>query len=352
MDPLEGLRVVELAAIGPVPYAGMLLTDLGAEVLRIDRADGVQPFAQWHRGLDRGRRRIALDLKHPDGLAELLRIVEGCDVLLEGFRPGVAERLGFGPEVCRERNPGLIYGRMTGWGQHGPLAHTPGHDINYLALSGALDAIGSPDGGPVVPLNLVGDFAGGSLPLVVGVLAAVIERRVTGIGRVIDAAIVDGTASLLTMLAAMDDAGLWSRERGHNLLDGGAPFYTVYACADGRHIAVGALEERFYLAFVRGLGLDPGQLPDRDDPGNWPALRRIFALRFAEAGRDAWAARLAESEACVTPVLSLAEAAEHPHHRARGTYARDASGALRPAPAPRLLALDDLPVREAAVGEP
>jgi alpha-methylacyl-CoA racemase len=350
MSPLEGLRVVELAAIGPVPYAGMLLADLGAEVVRIDRADGVRPFAAWHRGLERRRRRIALDLKHPDGLAALLRIIEDCDVLLEGFRPGVAERLGFGPDACHQINPGLIYGRMTGWGQRGPLAHTPGHDINYLALSGALDAIGPEGGDPVVPLNLVGDFAGGSLPLVAGVLAAVIERQRTGKGRVIDAAIVDGTASLLTMLAAMENAGLWSRGRGRNLLDGGAPFYTVYTCADGRHVAVGALEERFYLEFVLGLGLDPDLLPDRDEPANWPRLRRIFALRFAGAARDAWAARFEGSAACVTPVLSLAEAAEHPHHRARGTYTRDDAGALWPAPAPRFL--DDLPAREAAVGEP
>jgi alpha-methylacyl-CoA racemase len=337
MSPLEGLRVVELAAIGPVPFAGMILTDLGAEVTRIDRADGVRPFAEWHQGLDRGRNRIALDLKHPDGTAALLRIIEGCDVLLEGFRPGVAERLGIGPQVCHERNPGLIYGRMTGWGQDGPLADTVGHDINYLALSGALDAIGPEGGDPVVPLNLLGDFAGGSLMLVIGVLAAVIDRRTTGIGRVIDAAIVDGTASLLTMLAAMSDAGLWSRGRGRNLLDGGAPFYTVYTCADGRHVAVGALEERFYLAFVRGLGLDPAGLPDRDETANWPRLRRIFALLFAEAARDAWAARFEGTEACVTPVLSLAEAAEHPHNRSRGTYRRDDAGGLRAAPAPRFL---------------
>jgi alpha-methylacyl-CoA racemase len=350
MSPLEGLRVVELAAIGPVPYAGMLLADLGAQIVRIDRADGVRPFAEWHRGLDRGRRRVALDLKHPDGLAALLGIVEDCDVLLEGFRPGVAERLGFGPRECHARNPRLIYGRMTGWGQRGPLAHTVGHDINYLALSGALDAIGPEGGDPVVPLNLIGDFAGGALPLALGVLAAVIERAGTGAGRVIDAAIVDGTASLLTMLAAMDGAGLWSRGRGRNLLDGGAPFYTVYTCADGRHVAVGALEERFYLEFVHGLGLDPDRLPDRDEPANWPRLRRAFALRFAEAGRDAWAARFEGSQACVTPVLSLAEAAEHPHLRARGTYPRDEAGALRPAPAPRFL--DELPVRAAAIGEP
>jgi len=350
MSPLEGLRVVELAAIGPVPYAGMLLADLGAQVVRVDRADGQRPFAAWHRGLDRGRAAVALDLKAPDGLAALLELADRSDVLLEGFRPGVAERLGFGPRVCLERNPGLVYGRMTGWGQDGPLAHTVGHDINYLALSGALDAIGPEGGDPVVPLNLVGDFAGGSLPLVVGVLAALFERRATGAGRVIDAAIVDGTASLLTMLAAMDGAGLWSRGRGRNLLDGGAPFYTVYTCADGRHVAVGALEERFYLAFVRGLGLDARQLPDRDDPENWPRLRRAFALRFAEDGRDAWARRFEGSEACVTPVLSLAEAAEHPHHRARGTYRSDGAGLRLPGPAPRFL--EDLPVRGAAVGEP
>jgi alpha-methylacyl-CoA racemase len=349
MSPLEGLRVVELAAIGPVPYAGMLLADLGAQVLRVDRADGRRPFAAWHRGLDRGRRAVALDLKHPDGIAALLGIVEDSDVLLEGFRPGVAERLGCGPDACRARNPALVYGRMTGWGQHGPLAQDPGHDINYLALSGALDAIGPAGGDPVVPLNLLGDFAGGALPLVVGVLAALVERARTGAGRVIDAAIADGTASLLTMLTAMDGAGLWGGGRGGNLLDGGAPFYTVYACADGRHIAVGALEERFYLEFVRGLGLDPAQLPDRDDRREWPRLRRVFARRFAQAGRDAWARRFAGTQACVTPVLSLAEAAEHPHHRARGTYRRDGAGLL-PAPAPRFL--DELPVRAAAVGEP
>jgi alpha-methylacyl-CoA racemase len=348
MSPLEGLRVVELAAIGPVPYAGMLLADLGAEVVRVDRADGERPFAAWHRGLDRGRRSVALDLKQPAGLAALLRLVEGCDVLLEGFRPGVAERLGFGPRECHARNRALVYGRMTGWGQHGPLAHSPGHDINFLALSGALDAIGPEGGPPVVPLNLVGDFAGGALPLVVGVLAALIERRGTGVGRVIDAAIADGTAALLTMLAAMDSAGLWDRGRGRNLLDGGAPFYTVYACADGRHIAVGALEERFYLEFVRGLGLDPAQLPDRDDPEHWPGLRRAFALQFAECDRDTWAKRFEESEACVTPVLSLAEAAEHPHHRARGTY-RGGAGRRLPAPAPRFL---DGPPREPAPREP
>jgi len=336
MSPLEGLRVLELAAIGPVPYAATLLADLGAEVVRIDRAEGERPFASWHRGLDRGRRCVALNLKRPRELAELLRLVEGCDVLLEGFRPGVAERLGFGPRECQARNPGLIYGRMTGWGQHGPLAHTPGHDINYLALSGALDAIGPEGGDPVVPLNLVGDFAGGALPLAVGVLAAVIERRTTGVGRVIDAAIVDGTASLLTMLAAMAAAGQWGRGRGRNLLDGGAPFYTVYTCADGRHVAVGALEERFYAQFVRGLGLDPDELPDRDDPEHWPALRRLFALRFAEADRDSWATRFEGTEACVTPVLSLEEAAEHPHHRARGTY-RDEAGLRLPAAAPRFL---------------
>ena len=347
MSPLHGLRVLELAAIGPVPYAAMLLADLGAEVVRIDRADGEQPFAAWHRGIDRGRRRVALDLKQPDALARLLSLVEDSDVLLEGFRPGVAERLGFGPRACHERNPGLVYGRMTGWGQDGPLAHAPGHDINFLALSGALDAIGPEGGDPVVPLNLVGDFAGGALPLAVGVLAAVLEQRTTGIGRVIDAAIVDGTASLLTMLASMEGAGLWSRGRGRNLLDGGAPFYTVYTCADGRHVAVGALEERFYRQFVRGLGLDPEQLPDRDDPAQWPALRRQFALRFATADRDSWAGRFDGTEACVTPVLSLAEAAEHPHHRARGTY-RDEAGLRLPAAAPRFL---DDPSRAAAAAQ-
>jgi alpha-methylacyl-CoA racemase len=341
MSPLEGLRVVELAAIGPVPFAGMILTDLGAQVTRIDRADGVRPFAEWHQGLDRGRERIALDLKHPDGTAALLRIVEGCDVLLEGFRPGVAERLGIGPQVCHERNPGLIYGRMTGWGQDGPLADTVGHDINYLALSGALDAIGPEGGDPVVPLNLLGDFAGGSMFLVAGILAALYQRRGSGRGQVVDAAIVDGAAHLTTMIHAMRAAGVWQDRREANLLDGGAPFYGVYETSDGGHMAVGALEERFYAEFAALLGLTGQQTALRGDPARWPELRAAVAARFRSRSREEWTAVFTGADACTAPVLSLAEAPNHPHLAARGTFtdpAADPAGVAQPAPAPRFSA--------------
>ena len=333
MGPLDGVRIVELAAIGPVPFAGMMLADLGASVLRVDRVRSDRP-AQPHRILDRGRRSVALDLKDPRAVDVVLRMAERSDVLIEGFRPGVAERLGIGPDPCRERNPRLVYARMTGWGQDGPLAGAPGHDINYLALSGALDAIGPAGGAPVPPLNLLGDFAGGGLLLVTGILAALYERQRSGAGQVIDAAIVDGVAGLLSMLLGMAAAGQWQPERGTNILDGGAPFYAVYACADGRYVAVGAIEEPFYRALLHGLGLDPARLPDRLDAAQWPALRRVLAERFALRGRDEWLAVFAGTEACVTPVLTAAEAGEHPHLDARGTYVLD-DGLVQPAPAPR-----------------
>ncbi|MFH9471897.1 CaiB/BaiF CoA transferase family protein [Streptomyces clavifer] len=324
--PLHGLRVLELAAIGPAPFACMMFADLGADVVRVDRADGRRSFTDWHRELDRGRRTVALDLKDPSGVADLLRLMDGADVLVEGFRPGVAERLGIGPDVCRERNPGLVYARMTGWGQDGPLADTPGHDINYLALTGALYAIGEAGGPPVPPVNLLGDFGGGAMFLVTGVLAALHERRSSGLGQVVDAAIVDGVNTLLAMATGMADAGHWRHERGANLLDGGAPYYTCYVCADGGHVAVGALEERFYGALLAGLGIGPDRLPDRADPANWPALRREFAGRFLLHDRDTWARLFDGTEACVTPVLRIDEAPAHPHQRARG------GGPAAPAP--------------------
>ena len=317
MGPLTGLRVVELAAIGPAPFACMVLADLGADVLRIDRADGRRSFEDWHQVLDRGRRSLALDLKDPAQVEELLRIVDGSDVLVEGFRPGVAERLGLGPGPCLERNPRLVFARMTGWGQDGPLASAPGHDINYLALTGALDAIGERGGPPVPPVNLLGDFAGGSMFLVAGILAALYQRRGSGRGQVVDAAIVDGVGAMLGMLVGMTASGQWHPERGTNLLDGGSPSYACYRCADGLHVAVGALEPRFYAALLDGLGLDPALLPDRDEPANWPRLRALLADCFARRDRDAWAAVFDGTEACVTPVLSVAEAAQHPHHLAR-----------------------------------
>ncbi|MEV8594595.1 CaiB/BaiF CoA-transferase family protein [Streptomyces sp. NPDC052012] len=332
--PLGGLRVLELAAIGPAPFACMLLADLGADVVRVDRPGVPRAFGAWHRVLDRGRRSVALDLKNPAAVDALLRLVDGADVLVEGYRPGVAERLGAGPSVCLARNPRLVYGRMTGWGQDGPLAQAAGHDINYLALSGALDAIGRPGGAPVVPLNLLGDFAGGGLPLALGILAALQERGRSGRGQVVDAAIVDGTAALLGMLAAMTAAGEWTPERGTNILDGGAPFYDVYACADGRHVAVGALEDRFYGALLAGLGLPPDDLPDRADRSSWPYLRACFAERFAARTRDDWATVFQGTDACVTPVLTLREAQRHPHHRARGVHT-ETHGVIQPAPAPR-----------------
>ncbi|MFD3422009.1 CaiB/BaiF CoA transferase family protein [Streptomyces decoyicus] len=331
---MHGLRVLELAAIGPAPYACMMLADLGAEVIRVDRPGQDRAFAAWHRILDRGRRPVALDLKDPAGTGLLLRLVDGADVLVEGFRPGVAERLGVGPAVCRARNPALVYGRMTGWGQDGPLAQAPGHDINYIGLTGVLHAIGPAGGAPVPPVNLLGDFGGGGMLLVAGILAALFERSRSGLGQVVDAAIVDGTASLAGMLLAMAQAGQWRADRGGNLLDGGAPFYAVYTCADGGYVAVGALEERFYTALLAGLGLAADRLPDRDDPANWPALRREFADRFATRTRAEWTAAFDGTQACVTPVLSLREAAGHPHHRARGTFLPTDEG-VQPAPAPR-----------------
>lgn len=335
MGPLAGVRVVELAAIGPVPYAGMLLADLGAEVVRVDRPYGDRPL-DAHRILDRGRRSVALDLKRPEAVETVLRLVERSDVLVEGFRPGVAERLGVGPDPCRSRNPRLVYARMTGWGRTGPLAGTAGHDVNYLARSGLLDALGRAGGPPTPPLNLLGDFAGGALPLVVGILAALYERERSGLGQVVDASVVEGTASLSGMLLALCAAGQWRPERGTNLLDTGAPFYDVYACSDGRYVAVGALEEPFYAALLDGLGLDPGAVPDRTDPACWPALRAVFTERFATRTRDEWGAVFDGTDACVTPVLSLDEAPD-------GYVERD--GTWEPAPGPHFsrtpLALPD-----------
>ncbi|MFD9443897.1 CaiB/BaiF CoA transferase family protein [Streptomyces sp. NPDC060006] len=332
--PLAGLRIVELAGIGPAPFACMMLADLGAEVIRVDRTDGRRPFGDWHRVLDRGRRSVALDLKAPEGSGALLRLTDRADVLVEGFRPGVAERLGIGPKACRGRNPALVYARMTGWGQQGPLADAPGHDINYIALTGALDAIGTDGGAPVPPVNLLGDFAGGGMLLVCGILAALQERQRSGTGQTVDAAIVDGTASLLAMLLAMRDEGAWDGPRGANLLDGGAPFYTTYPCAEGGYVAVGALEDRFYADLLTGLGFTADSLPDRGDQANWPALRAAFGARFATRTRAAWTEAFAATQACVTPVLTVPEAAGHPHLRTRGTYVDTGTGTA-PAPAPR-----------------
>ncbi len=334
--PLSGVRVVELAGIGPSPFAAMLLADLGADVIRIDRPGEPAlpvPLPPEADLLRRGRPSVGLDLKHPDGLATALALVERADVLLEGYRPGVAERLGLGPDDCLARNPRLVYGRMTGWGQDGPLAQAAGHDIGYVALTGALHAIGRAGGPPQVPVNLVGDFGGGALYLVVGVLAALLEARTSGRGQVVDAAIVDGTAHLSSLVVGLVSAGLWSDRRGTNLLDTGAPFYDVYETSDGGWLAVGPLEPAFYAELLRLLDLTDSA-PDRLDPSEWPALRALLADTFRTRTRDEWAALLEGTDACVAPVLSYAEAPAHPHLAARGTYVEH-HGVVQPAPAPR-----------------
>ncbi|MGW3519097.1 CaiB/BaiF CoA transferase family protein [Streptomyces hydrogenans] len=336
--PLAGVRVVELAGIGPGPFAAMLLADLGADVVRVDRPGGAGLGVDPAMDLtNRNKRSVLLDLKSPEGPAAVLDLVERADVLVEGYRPGVAERLGVGPEPCLARNPRLVYGRMTGWGQDGPLAHTAGHDIGYIAVTGALGMIGpDPDGPPTVPANLVGDYAGGSLYLVIGVLAALQHARTHGEGQVVDAAIVDGTAHLTSMIHAMLAAGGWQDRRGSNLLDGGCPFYGVYETSDGGHMAVGALEHRFYAEFARLL-----DLPDADglrgDLARWPELREAVAARFRSRTRAQWTEVFEGTDACVAPVLSLREAPGHPHLAARATFAEH-GGLVQPAPAPRFSA--------------
>ncbi|MFA1545354.1 CaiB/BaiF CoA transferase family protein [Actinomadura chokoriensis] len=334
--PLSGVRVIELAGIGPGPFAAMLLADLGAEVIRVDRASAVREGAT-SGGTDfsnRGKRSIAIDLKSERGREVVLRLVEKSDVLLEGFRPGVTERLGIGPDDCLARNPKLVYGRMTGWGQQGPLSHTAGHDVGYIAITGALHAIGRAGGPPQVPMNLLGDFAGGSMYLIVGVLAALLESRTSGRGQVVDAAIVDGTAHLSTFIHAFLATGLWQDRRGVNMLDTGAPWYDVYETADGRHMAVGAIESQFYAEFLRRLGVDGEDLPDQNDRDAWPALRERFAAAFKTKTRDEWAEIFVPSDACVAPVLSMTEAAEHPYNTARDVFP-ELAGHRQPAPAPR-----------------
>ncbi|HEX2307908.1 MAG TPA: CaiB/BaiF CoA-transferase family protein [Jatrophihabitantaceae bacterium] len=333
--PLAGLRVLELAGIGPAPFAAMLLADMGAEVLRIERPSSVgafEPAPDEYDLLKRSRRSVILDLRHPLGLAAALRLVERADVLIEGFRPGVTERLGIGPEACWERNPALVYGRMTGWGQDGPWARAAGHDISYLAVTGALHAFGRRGGPPQVPANMVGDFGGGGTYLVMGVLAALWEASRSGQGQVVDAAIVDGVASLSTMLRGLLAAGAWRDERGVNFLDTGYPPYDVYQTSDGKWLAVGALEEKFYAELLSVLGLT--DVPDRDDPEAWTRLRARIAAVIAGRTLAEWEASFDGTDACVAPVLSLTEAPEHPQLAARGTFV-EVDGVVQPAPAPR-----------------
>ncbi len=331
MTTLAGVRVVELAGLAPGPFGCMMLADLGADVVRIDRPGGpLLPPGP----LDRGRRTVALDLKTPAGVAELLHLTAKADVLVEGFRPGVAERLGFGPEVCEKINPRLVYARMTGWGQDGPLAARAGHDIDYIAIAGALEPLGRAGLPPHAPINLLGDFAGGGMLLAVGVLAALVERSVSGRGQVVDAAMVDGSALLTSFLHGMVAGGTWPRGRGENLLDGGAPFYDTYETSDGGYMAVGALEPAFYRALLDGLGLPGEDLTHQYDESGWPRLRSLFAARFALRSRDEWTEIFAGRDACVAPVLSPAEAPAHPHNQARNAYV-EVDGLTQPAPAPR-----------------
>ncbi|MEU1275534.1 CaiB/BaiF CoA-transferase family protein [Streptomyces sp. NPDC005799] len=327
--PLTGLRVVELAGIGPGPHAAMVLADLGADVVRVER-----PGTAERDALLRGRRSVHADLKTEHGLDLVRRLVGKADVLVEGYRPGVAERLGIGPDDCLALNPRLVYGRMTGWGQDGPLASRAGHDLNYIALTGALHAIGRPGERPVPPLNLVGDFGGGSMLLLTGILAALWERERSGQGQVVDAAMVDGVSLLLQMVWAMRAQENWSDTRGTNILDGGAPYYDTYECSDGRYVAVGAIEPQFYAQLLSGLGLDPAELPDQTDRVGWPTLRSRIAESFHTGPRDHWVKVFADTDACVTPVLTFEEARRHPHLTARGTLT-ELDGVPQPAPAPR-----------------
>ncbi len=332
--PLRGIRVVELAGIGPGPHAAMLLADLGADVIRVERPSGATSAGPRQTDLlTRGRPSVAMNLKDPRAVETVLDLVAGADVFLEGMRPGAAERLGLGPEVCHERNPRLVYGRMTGWGQDGPLAQSAGHDLNYIAVAGVLDGLGQSPDRPQFPINLLGDFGGGSTYLVIGVLAALLEARASGKGQIVDAAIVDGSAHLAAMLASMTAGGAWNPRRGSNLLDGGVPFYDLYETADGRHMAVGSLEPPFYDALIEGLGLSE-EAPDRYDVSRHDELRATIAARVRERTQAEWTAVFDGTDACCTPVLPLTEAAEHPHLRARGTYV-ERDGIVQPAPAPR-----------------
>jgi len=336
--PLTGVKVIELAGIGPGPMAAMMLADMGATVLRVDRKTpsglGV-PRPQRFDLLLRGRRSVPLDLKQPEAVAFVLDLVAGADIVIEGFRPGVTERLGLGPQPCLARNPRLVYGRITGWGQDGPLAQDVGHDLNYIALTGALHAIGRAGQAPAIPINLVGDFGGGTLYLVVGVLAALHEARSSGQGQVVDAAMCDGIASLMTQQHGSFAAGMTTNVRGTNITDSGAPFYDVYACADGRWLSIGAIESRFYREVLRVLDLPvDAMLAAQWDRDAWPAAKQRIAARVATRPLDDWLAAFAGTECCVAPVLTLDEATRHPHLRARGTYV-DVAGVTQPAPAPR-----------------
>jgi alpha-methylacyl-CoA racemase len=337
MGPLAGITVIELAGIGPGPFCGMMLADLGADVIRVDRAQSVQggdPERPPADLLARGRRSIGVDLKSPDGVEVVLSLVERADALIEGFRPGVTERLGLGPDDCLARNPRLVYGRMTGWGQDGPYASTAGHDINYISLAGALDPIGRRGEAPVPPLNLVGDFGGGGLLLAFGIVAGLLEARMSGRGQVIDAAMVDGAAALMTMTHSLRAMGIWNDQRGTNMLDTGAHFYDVYETADGGYVSIGSIEPQFYAELLRLTGLEGEDLPWQHDRAQWPALKERLAGIFRTKTRDEWCEIMEGTDVCFAPVLTIPEAVAHPHNVHRGTFV-EVAGIPQPGPAPR-----------------
>lgn len=335
MGPLSGIKVVELAGIGPGPFCCMLLSDMGADVIRIDRAANVGKDQDYRYNLlTRGRRNVAVDLKKPEGVEAVLRLVDQADALVEGFRPGVMERLGLGPEVCLARNPKLIYGRMTGWGQDGPIAQAAGHDINYISLSGALHAIGERDGPPVPPLNLVGDFGGGALYMAVGILAGIIEARISGKGQVVDCSMVEGSASLMTSMYGALAQGTWIEERGKNRLDKGAHYYNVYETKDGKYVSVGSIEPQFYKLLLQLTGLEGEDLPAQNDRAKWPEVTKRLAQIFKTKTRDEWCAIMEGTDVCFAPILPMSEAMHHPQNVERGSFVT-IDGIPQPAPAPR-----------------
>ena len=358
MGPLSGYKVVELAGIGPGPFCAMMLSDMGAEVLRVDRrgdADLGLDVDPRFSVLDRGRRSVAIDLKTTAGVGAVKRLIAGTDALIEGFRPGVMERLGLGPDECFALNPRLVYGRMTGWGQEGPMAHAAGHDINYIALAGVLHSIGPRGGRPVPPLNLVGDFGGGGMYLAFGVVCALLEATRSGQGQVVDAAMVDGAASLAAAIFGLRAMGVWNDTRGDNILDSGAPWYDVYETRDGKYVAIGSIEKRFYQELLDRAGLAGEPLPPQRDKTRWPELRARLTDVFKQKTRDEWCAAMEGSDVCFAPVLSMAEAAQHPHNAARGTFV-EVDGVAQPAPAPRFSrskpAIQRPPARRGADTEP
>jgi alpha-methylacyl-CoA racemase len=335
MGPLKGYKIIEIAGIGPGPFACMLLADLGADIIRLERPTGP-------RGVDgvpasvsnRSRRSVGIDLKNPDAVELVLRLCEGADALIEGFRPGVAERLGIGPDECLARNPRLVYGRMTGWGQDGPYASMAGHDINYISLGGALAHFGRPGEKPVPPINMVGDFGGGGMLLAFGVVCALLETKGSGQGQVVDASMVDGTATLMAMIHGLNAMGLWNEEKGTNLIDGGAHFYDVYETADGKYVSIGSIEPQFYAELLRLTGLDGEDLPAQMDRSQWPALKERMAGIFKQKTRDEWCRIMEGTDVCFAPVLTMTEAPSHPHNVARGTFV-EVAGVVQPAPSPR-----------------